>query len=356
MNQPPIPLIFQPLFKPKPWGGRKLAELYHKPLPPDELIGESWELVSLPGNESRVRDGPLAGHTLTELVEDWGPALYGDAELINGRFPLLIKLLDARENLSVQVHPNPAAGRQPAPNDIKHEAWYVLHAEPAAELFIGLNPGVTVDEVAAAANSARIAGLLRRWPASPGDCFYLPSGVPHALGAGLVVAEVQTPSDTTYRLYDWGRVSKGGPVRKLDLDQALRNIRLDVSDGAIVRARPPIQQSPNGSEGHSESRPRPLAAASGSSVRLATCGHFALNQLDLPPAVVNAFFQRQMTIWIIVGGHGAVVGERDRTDFHPGDTLLIPSDNRGCRVQTETRCRVLDVFIPRLERKAPDLY
>ena len=164
MITPPIPVTFEPIFKPKPWGGRKLADVLSKPLPPDERIGESWELVSLPENESRVREGPLAGTPIGDLVKAWGTDLYGGASLADGRFPLLIKFLDAREPLSVQVHPKPAkddrGGWRPG---IKHEAWYIIAAEPGSELFIGLKPGVTHADVVKAADTPAMADLLQRW-------------------------------------------------------------------------------------------------------------------------------------------------------------------------------------------------
>ena len=188
MSSKPIPVVFEPLFKPKPWGGRMLETLFGKPLPPGEPIGESWEIVSLPANESRVRGGPLAGRQISDLAGMWGSALYGAGGVGREGFPLLIKFLDARENLSVQVHPKPIDLTRVEPG-VKHEAWFVVHADPGAEMFIGLKPGVTPDDLAESANTPRTAELLRRWPVTAGQCYYLPSGVIHALGAGIVVAE-----------------------------------------------------------------------------------------------------------------------------------------------------------------------
>lgn len=237
MSVSPIPLRFDPQFKEKPWGGRRLAELLHKKLPTGGPIGESWELVGLAGQESRVRDGPLASRTLPELLSRWGPGLLDPARLHNGRFPLLIKFLDARQNLSVQVHPKPTGTGAPTPG-VKPEAWYVINAEPDAELYIGLKAGVTPADVAQAAGTAAIADLLRAWPATAGECYLLPSGTPHALGAGIVVAEVQAPSDVTYRLYDWGRTGLDGRPRELHIPPALANIRYDVTEAMI---RPPVR-------------------------------------------------------------------------------------------------------------------
>ena len=163
MPTSPLPVIFEPIFKPKPWGGRELQRLFGKPLPGDGPIGESWEVTDLPGNESRVAGGPLAGKRIGELVELWGSDLLGNAKLVDGRFPLLIKFLDARERLSIQVHPRAgAAGTGAEQPGVKHEAWYVVDAEPNAALFIGLRPGAGADEIRAAGPTAALEKLQQR--------------------------------------------------------------------------------------------------------------------------------------------------------------------------------------------------
>ncbi|MGD8453414.1 MAG: class I mannose-6-phosphate isomerase [Phycisphaerae bacterium] len=328
MNTPPIPVVFESLFKPKPWGGRQLADLFGKPLPPDEPIGESWEIVSLPGNESRVRGGPLAGRSLSELLDAWDNALCPPDARADGRFPLLIKFLDARENLSVQVHPKP-------PEDdptrwrpgIKHEAWYVLAADPGAELFIGLRPGVTHADLVEAANTPRSAELLRRWPVQVGDCYYLPSGVIHALGAGIVVAEVQTPSDVTYRLYDWDRRGTDGQPRELHLDQALANVRMDVPDSAIVQ---PLRRGD-----------RAYATAD----RITTCERFQIERVRFGAGEHLELSRPAMVIWIVLAGAGTLRREGVETAFSMGDTILIPGAG-ATRVEIGAAAEVLEVSLP----------
>ena len=329
MTTTPLPVVFEPIFKVKPWGGRTLATLFQKPLPPDEPIGESWELVSLPGNESCVKDGPLAGESVTRLLAAWGAALHGTAQLARGRFPLLIKFLDAREHLSVQVHPKPAAddprGWQPG---IKHEAWYVLHADPGAQLYIGLRPDVTLDDLARVANTPATADLLRAWPARTGDCFYLPSGVVHALGAGLVVAEVQTPSDVTYRLYDWDRVDAEGRPRDLHVEQALANVRLDITDEQIVQPRQPVADS--------------FAGA----VRATACGRFVIDHQRLAAGTECATPRDGMAMWIVLAGSGVLARGQRECPFRAGDVVLIPADHDGTHVTSREDCELLSVEIP----------
>ncbi len=238
----PYPLLFAPVLFEKVWGGRRLASL-GKALPtPDAAYGESWELADLRATSasgaggaavvSRVVNGSLAGKTLAEAMDLWGNALVrrfrqGGDESREG-FPLLIKFLDARENLSVQVHPSPSYAAAHAEAHLKTECWYILDAqqqnggggEPAV-IYKGLKPGVSAAafERAARAGDASIVGMLEAVPAIPGECHDLPSGTVHALGAGVMVAEVQTPSDTTFRVYDWGRTG-----RVLHIDEAMQCI------------------------------------------------------------------------------------------------------------------------------------
>jgi mannose-6-phosphate isomerase len=226
----PCPLPLEPILMPKVWGGRRLASL-GKRLPEGANIGESWELADLGATSasggggdaarSTVADGPMKGRTLHDALAAWGADLLGDAKPTNaGGFPLLVKYLDAREHLSVQVHPSPAFAAAHPDAHLKTESWLIVDAEPAAELFIGFKPGVTRDDLGDAIRAGTVPSLMRSRPAVPGDCHTLPSGTVHALGAGVLVAEVQTPSDTTFRVYDWTR-EYDRPERELHIDQAL---------------------------------------------------------------------------------------------------------------------------------------
>jgi mannose-6-phosphate isomerase len=222
------PLLLVPRLVEKPWGGRRLADL-GRDLPDGALVGESWDVADLdatvtdvPDPVSRVAVGPYAGSTLTELIAQHGEALLGrTAPTAAGRFPLLVKHLDARENLSVQVHPSPAVlDRLPGAN-LKTESWVVVHAEPGAELMLGVTDGVTPEDFEAAFGTTDVVPMIRRVPARVGDVHHVPAGLLHALGAGVVVAEPQTPSDTTYRLYDWTQ-EYGRAPRELHREQAMQ--------------------------------------------------------------------------------------------------------------------------------------
>lgn len=235
----PYPILFAPIYMQKVWGGRRL-EKFGKTLPPDQQIGESWELADLAGTSasgagggavhSTISTGVLRKKTIDHAVQLWGGDLLGSVRpTARGEFPLLIKFLDARENLSVQVHPSPAYAKANPTAHLKTEAWYILEAEPGAVIYKGLKPGVTRESFEAhvreaQAQAASVPGAppaaviddLIAVPAIAGECHNLPSGTVHALGAGVLVAEVQTPSDTTFRLYDWGRAG-----REMHIEQGL---------------------------------------------------------------------------------------------------------------------------------------
>lgn len=329
MTTDPIPVVFEPIFKEKPWGGRMLERLFGKRLPAGKAIGESWELVSLPGNESVVRSGPFAGKSVAELVSAWGTDLLGDAPLIDGRFPLLIKFLDAREHLSVQVHPKPRstdlAALEPG---VKHEAWYVLASDAQAKMFIGLREGISADAVKRAANTPGSAEQLQTWDVAAGQCFYLPSGTVHALGAGIVVAEIQTPSDITYRLYDWERRDERGKPRELHIEQALENIRYDVADREIVQAQTDV--------GH------PIGAG----VRVAACPRFTIDKVELGGDVAAPFQPGEMVVWVVLDGRGRLVAGGHDSGFSAGDVVLFPARSVPVGIEVEEGCTLLEVRIP----------
>jgi mannose-6-phosphate isomerase len=221
---PPLyPLTFQPIFKERVWGGRNLERLYHKRLPPGVPIGESWEITDRPESASLVATGPLAGNDLRWLMEHHAKELLGSARSQHGRFPLLVKLLDAQEKLSLQVHPPadvaPRFGGEP-----KTEMWYIADARPGAELYAGLRRGVTRAEFERKIKEGSVADCFHRLPVKTGDVMFLPSGRVHAIGAGLVIFEIQQNSDTTFRVFDWNRPGLDGRPRPLHVEQSLQCI------------------------------------------------------------------------------------------------------------------------------------
>lgn len=242
----PGPLALDPILVPKPWGGRRLTMLGKRPPAGGEtgtLYGESWEAADLGGGASGseevrtpVASGAHRGKTLRRLIADLGSALLGSASPTpEGGFPLLVKVLDTAEHLSIQVHPDEDCAAARPDWAAKTESWYVLEAEPGAVIFKGLQPGVDMEEAAEAAGTPALAGLMERTPARRGDFHHIPAGTIHALGAGVTVAEVQTPSDTTFRLYDWTE-EYDRPLRPLHIPQALRAISTEAPAGRSLPA------------------------------------------------------------------------------------------------------------------------
>jgi mannose-6-phosphate isomerase len=216
------PLTFQPIFQERIWGGRKLAELFGKKLPPNVRIGESWEIVDRPDAESVVTNGPLKGKTLHDLWTRHHRDVFGNVAKAP-RFPLLIKLLDAQEKLSLQVHP-PEKVAAKLGGEPKTECWYVAAAQPGAELFLGFMKPLTRDKFEGALRNGTAADHVHKIRVNAGDSIFLPAGRLHAVGAGNLLVEIQQNSDSTYRVFDWNRLDASGEPRQLHVDQALQCI------------------------------------------------------------------------------------------------------------------------------------
>lgn len=234
------PLVFKPIFKERIWGGQEMASLFGKSLPNGVPIGESWEISDRPGDASVIANGPLAGKDLRWLMENHEVELLGSVSAVGGRFPLLVKILDARQVLSVQVHP-PARVAERMGGEPKTELWYVVKSEDNARLFAGLRRGATRSQMIRKAGEGAIEDCLHSFPVQTGDALFLPSGRLHALGAGLVIFEIQQNSDTTYRVYDWNRVDAEGRPRELHLEKALDCIDFEDVEPRCVESRQEIR-------------------------------------------------------------------------------------------------------------------
>src|SRR5437763_2061400 len=242
------PLTFEPIFQERIWGGRKLETLYGKRLPAGKVIGEAWEISDRADANSVVANGPLAGRTLASLMTSDRAAIMGRARSPEGRFPLLIKLLDAQDNLSLQVHP-PQHIAVDLGGCAKTEMWYVAAAEPGALLYAGLRRGVTRDEFAEKTRNGTIAECFHQLPVHEGDSLFLPSGRVHALGKGRVIFEIQQNSDTTYQVFDWNRVDASGKPRQLHVEESLKCIDFEdfepsLTNGELKRQSPHVLSRP----------------------------------------------------------------------------------------------------------------
>ncbi|MEM8739191.1 MAG: type I phosphomannose isomerase catalytic subunit [Planctomycetota bacterium] len=343
------PLKFGPVYKEKVWGGRTLQQRLGRGLPGDEqtLIGESWELVDLAttsasgggggAERSVVTHGRFAGQTLAQLIEAHGRAVMGDLPLSDdGGFPVLLKYLDANQHLSVQVHPSPDYAAAHTDAFLKSEAWYIVAAEPGSVIYKGIKEGVTPEELRAAIQTntdEAVVPLMIEVPVKPGDCHYVPSGTCHALGAGILVAEVQTPSDTTYRVYDWGRTG-----RELHVDQAIDCIHFgppDVSEYELFTTLP----SKNGGSG------------GGATVeRLVACEFFRIDKVTADAGYDDGAGEDQPTVWMVLDGEGELTCDgHEPTTFGPGDTILLPPGMTDGQVAVTSNAQWLEVSFPQAE-------
>lgn len=225
------PLKFLPYLRPMPWGGQRLAAWCREPWPADQKVGEVWLLSDHPHHVSVVAKGQWQGQPISRVLAEHGEAMLGSR---SARFPLLFKLLDARENLSVQVHPDDELARTWAPGERgKTEAWVVLEADDQAAIWLGLKAGLDRSAVARELTRGTLPLCLQRYQPQPGQCYYVPAGTIHALGGGTVVFEVQQTSDATFRLYDWGRLDAAGRPRTLHLEAGLACLREQQRDAGL---------------------------------------------------------------------------------------------------------------------------
>lgn len=230
------PFIFKPIFKDRIWGGRELEKLFGKKIPAGN-IGEAWEISDRPGDASVIANGNFAGNDLRWLMEHHAAEILGQAKpAADGRFPLLCKILDAREKLSLQVHP-PARKAAELKGEPKTEMWFIAAAAPDASLYVGLKRGVTRAEFEQKISDGSVADCFHKIPVRAGDTMFLPSGRVHAIGEGLVIFEVQQNSDTTYRVFDWNRVGLDGQARELHIAQSLASIDFSDFEPKLVESK-----------------------------------------------------------------------------------------------------------------------
>ncbi len=314
MSFPLYPFTFQPIFKERVWGGRKLEQLYGKALPPQTPIGESWEITDRPEGVSVITNGPLAGRDLRWLMENHVEALLGDSKPCGGRFPLLVKILDAQEKLSLQVHP-PAHKAAELHGDPKTEMWYVADATPDADLFVGLRRGATREEFERRIQDGSVAECFHRIAVKRGDSMFLPSGRVHALGAGNLIFEIQQNSDTTYRVFDWNRVGLDGKPRELHIPQALASIDFGDFEPALA--------------------PTEWRAVGRHEVRLlAACELFSVGAFRRPPGGEFGLGGNRVNVLAATEGQLAVVWRNTSCELKPGDFCVVPA---ACNAETVVR-------------------
>ncbi|MFU0800457.1 MAG: mannose-6-phosphate isomerase, class I [Xylanivirga thermophila] len=325
------PLIFEPVLKERIWGGTTLHAKYGRELPSDK-VGESWDVACHKNGMSKISNGELKGKTLKEVIDEYGKDLLGkdlqDKHI--KKFPLLIKILDATDVLSVQVHPDDEYAKVHENGELgKTEMWYIIDAKPGAKLVYGVKEDTTKEQFEKAIKAGKLEEYLNTIDVAPGDVVYIPAGMVHAIGAGILICEVQQNSDTTYRVYDWNRVDDTGKARELHIKQAL-----DVIDF----------------EGkHSTEKVMGLSRQKGESqvTYYVANKYFAMEKLDVIHELEQQVNGERFFILTVVEGEGKIVYFGGTQEFKAGQSIMIPACMKDYTI--EGNCTIIKSYIPDIE-------
>lgn len=318
------PLKFEPILKERIWGGSKLLSEFNKS-GATERTGESWELSACEGDESVVSNGFLAGNTLSELTEVYMGELVGDTvyEHYGLNFPLLFKLIDARDKLSIQVHPDDEIAAERHNSFGKTEMWYIMDADPGAELIVGFSNECSPEKYAEAIQNDNVEALLGKVPVKKGDVIFIPAGLVHAIGEGIVVAEIQQTSDITYRIYDFNRTDDKGNRRQLHIDDALGVINFS----AFKEPKIIYKEQKN------------------MVVPLVSCEYFSTNLIKFDKQIIRNYGDiDSFKVYICAEGDCSIFHNDERTYISKGQTVLVPACISGVTFEPETETTLLEVF------------
>ena len=319
------PIKFLPILKEKIWGGTKLREVLNKNSDREDL-GESWEISGVKNDISVVENGPLKGRTLNQLLEQYKSDFLGkkNFEVFGAEFPLLIKFIDARTELSVQLHPHDEIAKKKHDSFGKTEMWYIMQADQGAEINVGFKKSISEAEYLEHLNSGKITELLNFEKVKKGDAFFINTGKVHAIGAGVLLAEIQQTSDITYRIYDWDRVDAHGNSRELHTDLALDAIDFERKED-FKREYPSIENE---------------------SSNIANCEYFTTNFLPLNGRLEKDFSTiDSFVIYMCVSGKAEVSIEGNSEIIEQGQTLLIPAKNDNVKLFSEAGAELLEVYV-----------
>lgn len=318
------PLKFHPILKERLWGGSKLNEVLGKPTT-SEITGESWELSAVEGDVSVVSNGELAGSSLQQLIEEHPNDLLGKGvvDRFGKEFPILIKFIDAKQDLSIQLHPNDELAKKRHNSFGKTEMWYIMAADPKAQLIVGFNKEVTKEEYVESLDKNTLLDLLNYETVKEGDTFFINTGKMHAIGAGVLLAEIQQTSDITYRVFDFNRRDKNGNLRELHTELALDAIDYKKKDDFKVA--------------YSKEKDKVNT--------MVDCPYFKTNFLHLTKnQSVSTTDRTSFTIYMCVGGSVEVVNEYGGAQIVQGETVLVPAMSKNIELRTEG-AKLLEVMI-----------
>lgn len=320
------PLKFETVLKEKVWGGRSLAERYNKETSSQGNIGESWEISAVSDNVSVVSNGFLAGNNLEELIEVYMGDITGDTvyEKFGNEFPLLIKFIEARQDLSIQVHPGNELAKKRHNAYGKTEMWYILESDQGAKIYTGFREGITREMYLDAVEKGTIAGLMNVETPEPGDTFFTPAGRVHAIGAGTVLVEIQQTSDITYRIFDWNRESSGSEKRELHTDLALDAIDFKAAGESKIKSEPEYNKTRN----------------------LVNCEFFNTNVLKFNKPVKREYYLLDsFVVYICTEGEFILSWDGEHDHVHKGETVLLPAELKEIILEPSGEATILEVYI-----------
>ncbi len=326
------PLKFRPIFKEKTWGGQNLKRLFGRPLPPNKKIGESWEIACLNGDVSIVSNGPYEGRRFNDLLEQFPEQILGleVMEKFPDRFPLLFKLLDACEPISVQVHPaDDVAAENEDGQWGKMEMWHILAAQPEAKVACGLKDWVRPDNLENLLLNGQIQDALEMIPVTAGDTVFIPPGRVHATQGSLVFLEVQENSDLTYRLYDWERQIPGRQRRPLQIEKGIQSVAFHDEEESLVN---PIVTKKNEVEER----------------LLVTCDYFTVERVSVPIFYQDNCDGDKFRVYFIASGKGEICPQgmsEESMAFKQGDFLFLPASLGAFEIQTDTSCDIIKTIV-----------
>lgn len=328
MSEGLYPLKFIPQYKERIWGGDKLKKVLGKDVPANIVkCGESWEISAVEDSVSEVANGYLAGNTLEELIEVYMGDLVGDSiyEKFGVEFPLLIKLIDAQDVLSVQVHPNDDYAEKNHHAYGKTEMWYVISAEEDSEIISGFKKDVTREEYLRSLSNGEVKSLLNIEKAKSGDIYFIPAGRIHAIGKGVLLAEIQQTSDITYRIFDWDRVDANGKPRELHNDLAL-----DVIDFSAVT-------NPKWT------KPEVL----NKTAELASCPYFTVNRLVFTDSIKRNYdLLDSFVIYVCLEGEASIIFGKGKSEMlSTGETILIPAELKDIVLKPSKKCSLMEIYV-----------
>lgn len=321
------PIRFRPVLKETLWGGSALRERFGRKAKAGTTVGESWEISGMPGASSVVANGFLRGNTLEEILEVYMGDLAGDGiyEKYGNEFPLLIKFIDARDKLSIQVHPDDRLSSERHHAWGKTEMWYVIYASPGAVIYTGFRKKTTREEYLEHLRSKKLAELINATLVSRGDAFFIPAGMVHAIGAGVLLTEIQQTSDVTYRIYDWDRTDAAGKPREMHTSLALDAINFDLDSTNLIKKMPELNHP----------------------VVLAESPYFHTSLLQIDRPVIKDFsLTDSFVIYICTESLAVIECSGHSEEIRAGETVLIPASADSVALIPQGTATLLEVFMP----------